>query len=93
MSIVEKIKLGQVDEVDLLEYITDNDISVAIAAAKSPIATEPILDIAVHDNDKAVKMAALNNPNIGEASLKFLCMDADPEIADIANSKLEMKRK
>lgn len=93
MSIIEKIKLGYVDEEDLLEYITDNDVSVAIAAAESPFATEPILDIAAHDNDKAVKMAALNNPNIGEASLELLCADIDPEIASIAKINLEMKRK
>lgn len=91
-NIINKIKSGNVDEDDLLEYITDNDIAVAIAAAESKYATEPILDIAAHDNDKTVRMAALKNSNIGINTLKFLCKDSDPEIANTAKLYLEKRK-
>ena len=72
MNIIQKIKNGEVDEVDLLEYITDNDIDVAIAAAESEIATEPILDIASRDKDRRVRKAVVCNKNIGVRTLKYL---------------------
>lgn len=83
------IKNGEVDEVDLLEYITDNDINVAIAAAESNIATAPILDIAAHDKDSAVRKAAVNNKNIGVQTLQYLLNDADEEIAMVARKRLK----
>lgn len=89
-NIINKIKSGNIDEDDLLEYITDNDIAVAIAESK--YATEPILDIVAHDNDKAVRMAALKNTNIGINTLKFLCKDSDPEIANTAKLYLEKRK-
>ena len=84
MGLIEEIKSGGMDEVDLLEYVTDNDIAVAIAAAESPAATEPVLDIAAHDKDRRVRIAALGNPNIGNETLGFLCGDADADIAKMA---------
>lgn len=89
MDIVKKIKNGEVDEVDLLEYITDNDINVAIAAAESDIATEPILDIAAHDKDKMVRMAAVKNKNTGIQTLQYLSKDDDEEIAMLAEVRLK----
>lgn len=89
MGIIEQIKAGTLDEVDLLEYVTDNDVNIAIAVAESELATKPILDIAAHDNDKRVRLAAVNNPNTGIDTLKFLCKDIDSEIAKIAVNRLE----
>ncbi len=89
MGIIEKIKCGNVTELDLLEYITDNDISVAIAAAESKLATEPILDIAAHDKDREVRLAAVKNPNMGVDTLKMLKEDVDLEISRIATLRLE----
>lgn len=89
MNIIEEIKEGKVDELDLLEYITDNDVSVAIAAAQSNIATEPILDIASRDQNREVRMAAVKNPNIGKKTLQYLMKDSDEEIAEVARRILE----
>ena len=89
MDIIEKIKSGDVDELDLLEYITDNDINTAIAVAESELATEPILDIAAHDKDRKVRLAAVRNPNIGIDTLKMLSKDNDFEISQIAKVRLE----
>ena len=60
MDIIRMIKNREVTEADLLEYVTDNNIDVAVAAAESDLATEPILDIAAHDKDRAVRKAATN---------------------------------
>lgn len=38
MDILEYIRSGKADEVDLLEYVTDNDVEIAVAAAESPLA-------------------------------------------------------
>ena len=65
MDIIEKIKNGDVDELDLVEYVTDNDINIAIAAAESKLATEPILDIAAHDKNREVRLTAVRNPKTG----------------------------
>lgn len=92
MDIIKMIKNREVDEVDLLEYITDNDINVAIAAAESDDATEPILDIAAHDKDSAVRKAAVNNKNIGAQTLQYLLKDKDEEIATLARERLREKR-
>lgn len=88
MNIVDRIRMGNVDEVVLLEYVTDNDIDVAIAVAESDLATEPILDIAAHDNDKRVRLAVVNNIHTGKETLKLLSKDADGEIATIANERI-----
>jgi hypothetical protein len=88
MNTIDMIKTGNIDEVDLLEYVTDNDINVAIAAAESDLATEPILDIAAHDNDKKVRLAAANNVHTGKKTLLLLAKDADSEIASIARERL-----
>ena len=93
MDIINMIKNGEVDEVDLLEYITDNDINVAVAAAESDIATEPILDIAAHDKDIAVRMAAVNNKNIGVHTLQYLLGDEVEEIAMLAEERLRGGKK
>lgn len=88
MELIEKIKSGGLDEADLLEYVTDNDITIAIAVAGSAYATEPILDIAAHDADARVRSAALNNPNIGKETIQFLCSDRNVEIANQAKIML-----
>jgi len=88
MNIIDMIRTGNVDEADLLEYVTDNDINIAIAAAESDLATEPILDIAAHDKDKRVRLAAVNNTNTGKETLLLLSKDADSEIVAIANERL-----
>lgn len=89
MDIIEKIKNGDVDELDLVEYVTDNDINIAIAAAESKLATEPILDIAAHDKDREVRLAAVRNPNMGIDTLKMLSKDNDFEISQIAKARIE----
>lgn len=88
MGIIERIKNREVDEMDLMEFITDNDIDIAIAAAESDIATEPILDIAAHDKDREVRMAAVNNKNTGMKTLQYLLKDSDREIARLAEERL-----
>ena len=92
MDIIEMIKSGNCDEADLLEYITDNNIEIAIAAAESISATEPILDVAAHDRDERVRMAALNNPNIGNRTLEFLLNDQKEEIVTKAKMILERRK-
>lgn len=92
MNIIEMIKNGNCDEADLLEYITDNDIEIAIAAAESELATEPILDVAAHDRDERVREAALNNPNIGNKTLRFLLNDQNENIASKAKNILEGRK-
>ena len=84
MDIKERIGKGLCDEVELLEYITDNNIEIAIAAAQSPIASGPILDIAARDRDEQVRLAALNNPNISYRTLVLLSNDPNREIAEKA---------
>ncbi len=88
MDIYDHIRFEESDEVVLLEYITDNDINIAIAAAESRYATGPVLDIAAHDKDRKVRLAALNNPNISKRTLMFLTGDSDAEIAQKASEKL-----
>lgn len=89
MDIIRKIKCGEVDELGLLEYVTSNDINIAIAAAESSIATEPILDIAARDRDRLVRLAAVKNLNIGKKTLQFLLKDSDEEVAKLAKERLE----
>lgn len=84
MDLIEQIENGILDEVELLEYVTDNDVNVAVAVAKSSMATEPILDIAANDRDRRVRFAAVTNPNIGNNTLIRLTKDSDEEIAAIA---------
>lgn len=88
MDIIEMIKAGLVDEEDLLEYITDNNIEVAVAAAESDLATEPILDIAAHDKDSRVRMAAVKNIHIGEKTLRYMVNDSDEKVAQNAIERL-----
>lgn len=88
-NVIERIKLNQVDDIELLEYVTDNDISIAIAAAESELATEEILDIAAHDKDSRVRKAAVCNLNIGKKTLEILLNDKDKTIAEIAMHRLE----
>ncbi len=92
MELIEKIKAGLLDEADLLECVTDNNVLVAVAAAESAYATEPILDIAAHDKDKQVKLAALNNQNVGMKTLEFLSHSLDKEIADRAKVILKERQ-
>lgn len=82
------VQFGKVNEEDLLEYVTSNNIEIAIEAARSLYATEPILDIAAHDKDWEVRMAAVQNPNIGCKSLEYLLKDSNEEIARLAKEKL-----
>ena len=88
MNLLDRIKNGMFDEADLLEFVTDNDVEVAIAAAESSNATEPILNIAARDKDKRVRLAAVNNRNIGMETLNYLVNDPDSEISEIAYNKL-----
>lgn len=92
MSLIEQIKNGELDEVELLEYVTDNDVDVAIAVAESTMATEPILDIAANDIDKRVRFAAVMNPNIGKDTLIRLTRDIDHEIATIACQRVDWEK-
>ena len=89
VGIIEQIRAGELGEEDLLEYITDNDVNVAIAVAESEMATDSILDIAAHDRDRSVRLAAVNNPNIAEITLRFLLNDLDEEIVEKAFYYLE----
>lgn len=89
MEILEYIRSGKADEADLLEYVTDNDVEIAIATAESPFATEPIIDIAAHDADCRVRYAAVRNPNIGLKTLRLLAKDEDEDIARFAKARLE----
>ena len=89
MDILEYIRSGKADEVDLLEYVTDNDVEIAVAAAESPLATEPVIDIAAHDADRRVRYAAVRNPNIGLKTLRLLANDEDEDIACFAKARLE----
>ena len=89
MNLVEKIRAGFLDEASLLEYVTDNDIKIAIAVAQCPTATPAILDIAAHDSDPRVRRAALNNPRIGIETIKYLCADQEAEISTQAKIILE----
>ena len=91
MTPIEKIKAGCVDEADLLEFITDNDLLVAIAAASSPLATAPILDIASHDQDYQIRLAALNNEHLSQDTLLFLCNDPEPLIAQQAKELVKRR--
>ncbi len=88
MELIEQIKNGELNEADLLEYITDNDISIAMAVASSEYATEPILDIAAHDRNRNMRLAAVNNPNVGTRTLKYLCNDDDVEVSALAKEFL-----
>lgn len=92
MGIIESIKADLVGEADLLEYVTSNDITVAIAAAESKSATEPILAVAAHDRDKRVRLAALNNKNVETETLEFLIHDMDREISDRAEELFKEKQ-
>ena len=86
---VERIKNGDCDEIELLELVTDNEIEVAIAVAESNFATAPIIDIAAHDRDRRVRWAAVNNPNIGKETLKILSRDNERDIAELAQERLK----
>ena len=91
MGIIDQIRAGELDEVELLEHVTDNDVNVAIVVAESEMATNSILDIAAHDRDKRVRMAAVNNPNISKTILKYLINDSDKEVAERARILLGRK--
>lgn len=88
-EIIENIMSGLIDEVDLLEFVTDNDFDIAVAVASAPNATPEILDIASRDNDYRVRMAAVNNSNVEKKTLRYLCHDINKEIANIAVCRLE----
>ena len=87
--IIDKIRNGATEELDLLEFVTDNDPDIAIAVASAPNATPEILDIASRDNDYRVRMAAVNNRNVAKSTLVYLCNDLNKEIANIAICRLE----
>lgn len=89
MNLIEKISAGLLDEASLLEYVTDNDVRIAIAVAQCPNATPSILDIAAHDSDSRVRCAALNNPHIRKETIEYLCADQDTEISTQAKRILE----
>lgn len=91
MDIINKIKNNDCDEVDLLEFITDNNVEIAISAAESSMATGPILDIASRDKDKRVRIAALRNPNIEGKTIEYLTHDSDEEVSTMAKDLLKGK--
>lgn len=92
MGIIELIKTGKFNELDLLEYVTSNDVDIAIAVAESEKATVPILDIAAHDKDKRVRLAAAQNPNTSKSTLELLLHDSDKDISDMATFRLERSK-
>lgn len=83
------LKAGMVDTAELLEFVTDNDIRLALAAAEAPNAAAPILDIAAHDRDRLMRLAAAKHPNTSRNTLMLLVGDADEEIAETARGRLE----
>lgn len=91
MNIIERIRSGQVSELELLDYITSNDFSIALAAAESPFASPSVLQIASHDNDSRIRLAALKNENIPTKAILFLCNDPDPFIAALAKEEAERR--
>ena len=91
MGLIDEIKLGKVDESDLLEYVTSNDVDVAIAVASSKMATLPIIDIAAHYNDRRVRLAVITNKNIGNDTVLFLCDDKDDEVYRLARAERERR--
>lgn len=93
MGIIDDIMSGNIDEVDLLEYVISNDLDVAIAAASCKVATETILDIAAQDSNKNVRRAAIMNPNIGDRTMLKLCSDIDIEISELAKIEWERRNK
>lgn len=91
MELVDAIKKGKIDEAELTDYITSNNLEVAIAAAGCSMATEFMIDIAAHDRDREVRLAAVLNKNIGNDTIVYLCNDKDGEIADIAKREREKR--
>ena len=91
MSIINKINEGNVDEVDLLEFITSNDFEIALAAAESPLSSSPILAIAALDSDKRIRIAALKNKNMDDETVILLCNDPDTEVSSIAKKELRRR--
>lgn len=88
-EIINKISSNDVSIEDLFELITDNDLDVAIAAAKSEISNEQILDIGSLDQDRRVRLAVVNNPNVGHKTLLRLSKDTDLEVSELAKTKLK----
>lgn len=84
MDTVEKIKKGNVDIADLLEYVASNDFEIAMAATESIYATPAILSVAARDNDKRIRIAAVKNPNISDDTIRFLCEDKDFDVSNLA---------
>lgn len=92
MQLIERIEQGLLEVDELLEYVTDNDVDIAIAVAKAPNVTEPILNIASHDKDVLVRKAVANNPNTTKKVLEYLLSDKDTEIVETAKRRLEEMR-
>ena len=92
-EILSAIEDRRLDEADLLELITDNDFEIALAAARSPDSTGPILDIAAHDRDDRIRLAAVNNNNCGEKTLELLSIDKNAEIAALAKKRIRDRKK
>lgn len=92
-EILSIINDGEIDELELLELVTDNDFDIALAVAKCSCSTEPILDIAAHDRDERIRFAVVNNPNCGTRTLEYLLRDNNPEIAALAVKHLNDKEK
>lgn len=91
MNIVMKIKSGETDEFELLEYITSNDFDVALAATESPLASSKILKIAVKDKDERIRIAALRNKNISDELILMLCNDNNFSVASLARAEAERR--
>lgn len=91
MDTITKIRNGEVDETELLEYVTSNDVELALAVACSDFATASILKIAAWDKDDKVRLAVINNKNTNDDTIRLLCNDEKIEIKYAA--KEELKRR
>ena len=89
MSILDDIKAGKVDSADLFEYVSGNDVGLAIAAASAPNADGPTLELAAMDLDYRVRLAAAKNINTDKDTLDTLCLDENDEVAQQAQLTLE----
>ena len=88
MNIITKIRNGDVDEAELLECVTSNDIELVLAVSSSEFATPAILRIAAWDNDDQVRLAVARNKNTNDETIRLLCNDKNIEIANTAKEEL-----
>lgn len=93
MGLLDDIRNGNMDDAELLELVTSNDLAVALAVADSEYAPRPVLDIAAHDKDRLVRLAVAGNSKTGLRTLAYLCSDRDGEVAQRARSEIDRRKK